>query len=101
MSNRVIIRVVKKDAARHFHLNYSATWGYLVVAEAVSHAWFGGSWIIDLMIVIGMFGLVRTLYHPEENIVMSHSDVRAWVKAGMPDDIMEWRRSENAKVTSG
>jgi len=68
-------------------------WSYLVCAEAVSHLWFGGSWIIDLIILIFLFifALSRIEKFSGSTVCMTRDELRMWVAAGMPSDVKEWR----------
>lgn len=73
-------------------------WSYLVLAEGVAHWWFGGSWIIDLMVLISLVGILslKVLGMTGRGVVMTKDEIRAWVQSGMPDNVVEWRASERA-----
>lgn len=68
-------------------------WVYLICAEAVSHLWFGGSWVIDLIVLVGLVMVAtnsvmrQTGYSAE----MTSAELRLWVAAGTPLDVKEWQ----------
>lgn len=75
-------------------------WGYLVGAEAASHLLFGGSWIIDLMVLASLILIVTK--HATQTAGMAPSmtkaEIRLWVAAGMPNDIAAWRAGSKVSV---
>ena len=81
-------------AARH-----AIIWSYLIGTEAASHLWFGGSWVVDLMIVtmLVLFVIQFAMKSGGYTVSMTKSEIRLWVHAGMPDDVKAWRA--NRKLT--
>jgi len=75
-------------------------WGFLVGAEAGSHLWFGGSWVIDMMILTALVLFVINMATKKSGMAveMTPAEIRLWVAAGMPNDIKEWRT--NRKLAS-
>ncbi len=77
-------------------------WGQLVGVIGLSHWWFGGSWIIDIMALVIM---VTTIVNIMKNaggavVTMTHAEIRQWVTAGMPDDVNEWRKDGRMRIIS-
>lgn len=78
-------------------LRHAFIWSFLVGAEAASHLLFGGSWVIDVMILTALILLIA---HQASNqsgmsVAMTPAEVRLWVAAGMPNDIKSWRLNRN------
>lgn len=69
-------------------------WAYLIGAEAVSHIWFGGSWVVDIMVIVLMFVYGYGKYSTGQgfSVEMTSADIKKWVADGMPPDIKEWKK---------
>ncbi len=76
-------------------LRHTVIWTFLVGAEAGSHLWFGGSWVIDMMIITALVLFVINMATKASGMAveMTPAEIRLWVAAGMPDDIKDWRAS--------
>ena len=83
----------KPSSTWRIMLRHIVIWCYLVGAEAVSHIWFGGSWVIDSMVLIGLVALVSggIMREAGMRVEMTTAEIRLWVAAGMPLDIKQWR----------
>lgn len=103
MANAVSISIeTKPPGTIKLAIRQIITWTCLVAAEGISHVWFGGSWVIDIM-VIGIFFL--TLYavvarQSGMSVKMTPDEVRRWVMAGMPGDVKQWRETPQAKIAA-
>jgi hypothetical protein len=81
-------------------LRHAILWSYLVGAEFASHYLFGGSWVIDLMILVIMCAFVTVGIRKEVglSVKMTKPEIKLWVASGMPGDIKEWH---DARAESG
>jgi hypothetical protein len=77
-------------------------WTFLVGAEGISRMWFGGSWVIDVMIVtvVAVWATTTSVRSAQVEVNMTPAEIRRWVAAGMPLEIKEWRASEKARLAS-
>lgn len=71
-------------------------WGFLVGAEAAAHLLFGGSWVIDIIVltVVALFVVSQVSKSAGFSVEMTKAELRLWVAAGMPDDIKQWRADQ-------
>lgn len=99
MAETLLISVDEKPIGiPRFFFRHTIVWSYLVGAEGISHLWFGGSWVVDLMIVFGMCAIfARWVSRDNLSVKMTRAEVRLWVAAGMPKDIKEWRANRALK----
>lgn len=74
---------------------HAVIWTYLVGAEGVSHLWFGGSWVIDMMILTGLIAMIfgQVSKFAGTRVSMTPAEIRLWVAAGMPLDVKTWKES--------
>ncbi len=74
-------------------IRHTMIWGYLIGAEASSHLLFGGSWVIDVMVLTStiMWIVGKAFKESGSTVAMSPAEIRRWVTAGMPRDIKHWR----------
>ncbi len=82
----------------------AAFWAFLVSAIGVSRIWFGGSFLLELLALIfsmAMLVSVARKYVGRE-VTMTPEELRRWLIAGAPKNVVEWRRSvEAASTTEG
>jgi hypothetical protein len=84
----------KQWGALRLALHNAIVWGYLVGAEGVSHVWFGGSWVVDAMIIVALISILITTTAKKTgaSVRLTPAEIRLWVAAGMPGDIKAWQR---------
>jgi hypothetical protein len=77
-------------------INHAIFWGYLVFAETASHLLIGGSWVIDIMILVSLSLFVAGVISKSVGamVTMSPDEIRRWVDSGMPRDIKSWRETQ-------
>lgn len=99
MSN-ITIDLTKPVSTFTFVFRQAVVWSFMVASEAAAHLWFGGSWVIDIMILV-VLGLLITNYARrgiESLCPMTKPELRLWVAAGMPDDVKAWRDARRAEA---
>jgi hypothetical protein len=106
MADLVTINVQTKPHKRFLALICQALfWIILVGAIAVSRAWLGGSFLVELLAAIfAIIVLVQAAARVTgKEVRMSVDEVRRWLDDGAPRDVLEWRAARHAKVvrTSG
>lgn len=72
---------------------HAIIWTFLVGAEAASHLLFGGSWVIDMMVIVALIAWCAAQVSKQTglSVQMTRPELREWVAAGMPSDIKQWR----------
>lgn len=76
-------------------VRHAMLWTFLVGAEGASHTWFGGSWVVDFLVMamLVMWVSSRVAADCGSAVEMTTSELRDWVQAGMPPDVRSWRAS--------
>jgi hypothetical protein len=99
---RVITNFDKPTGSVRLFFNQLMFWGFLVGAEGGSRMWFGGSWVIDVMVVtlVIMAAIAMSTKTLQIEAKMTTAEIRRWVAAGMPLDIKEWRRAEKERLVA-
>jgi hypothetical protein len=74
-------------------------WSCLVGAEAASHLLFGGSFVIDIIIIaiVAMVSVSQIQKMSGYRFDMTQDEIKRWAADGAPLDILAWReRSKRA-----
>lgn len=68
-------------------------WATLIAAAGTSRLLFGGSWVIDVLILVITLVVVVMLAREMSgySVDLTNEQIAAWVAAGQPDDIKAWR----------
>lgn len=92
------VKIIKVDTQQGWGTirvawHHTVIWTYLVGAEGISHIWFGGSWVIDMMIIAGLFtiGAGQIAKSSGTTVSLTLPEIRLWVAAGMPLDVKAWK----------
>jgi len=90
---RTITLVERAPSLFRTTVRQGIAWGFLVGAAGLSRMWFGGAWIVDMMILVAMVLLVTgaALRESGNSVKMTPDELRRWVDAGMPNDVGRWR----------
>lgn len=74
-------------------------WSPMVIVEGASHAWFGGSWVIDVIVLVMFFMMLATnkILKAGLGVDVTKQQLRDWIADGMPDDLAGWKRAEEAR----
>jgi hypothetical protein len=99
---RVITNEEKPTGMVTQFIRQAMFWSFLVGAEGGSRMWFGGSWVVDVMIVALVITWMITMIvrSTQVEVRMTPSEIRRWVGAGMPLQVKEWRASEKTRLVS-
>lgn len=75
-------------------------WIYLVGSEGISHWWFGGSWVIDLLVLVGLIVILHNMFQESAGakVNMTVAEIQRWAAHGCPLDIAMWRKSEKTSI---
>jgi len=71
-------------------------WGCLVGAEAASHLLFGGSWVVDVIVLAAAMLVVADRIGRLSGFKfdMSQNEIKRWAADGAPLDVKAWRESK-------
>ncbi|SEG64355.1 hypothetical protein [Bosea lathyri] len=74
-------------------LRFVAFWIVIVAAFGFSKQWFGGSWVIDLIVLLLVAltttsGVRSVLGYTAD---LTREQITAWVAAGQPADVKAWK----------
>ena len=91
-SKKTIYINPKRHSLASVAVRQALYWGFLVGSIGLSHQWFGGSWVIDivafLMAILAFVFLVRQA--ADLDVRATVADMQAWARQGAPDDIAKW-----------
>lgn len=78
-------------------LNALVFWSIPVAAIGLSKVWFGGSWVIDILVftLLVMIVIVFVAKQTGTIVEMSRDEARAWFEDGMPRDVKGWKERRN------
>lgn len=95
---RSITLSTESYGAFRFALRQTVIWTYLIAAEWGSHYLFGGSWVIDLMVIVMMVmaGILVGIRKTGWSVETTPTELKRWVNAGMPPDFASWRAGNDA-----
>jgi hypothetical protein len=104
MSEVRMIRLIQHEPTSSVRLffNQLMFWGFLVGTEGFSRMWFGGSWVVDVMliVVVIVWGITMSVRATGVEVNMTTAEIRRWVAAGTPRDVKEWRRAEKERLSA-
>jgi len=85
--NRIYTVVVRSTTTGELVFRALLVCLILIGGSGISHLYWGGSWIIDIMLVITMLAVTSGVsQHSEREARMTPDQLRNWVLDGMPDD---------------
>lgn len=78
-------------------------WGSLLGAEWFTRWAFGGSFLVDCIVLIGIIAGLSMLGIAKSglSVAMDRRELKRWVDDGMPRDVQAWRASKKAVATTG
>lgn len=71
-------------------------WSCLVGAEAASHLIFGGSWVVDIIVLSAVLLLVADKVSKLGGFKfdMTQDEIKRWAADGAPFDVQAWRKGK-------